>query len=139
MPTNRTNTDNFSLRKHHHRPVERHHTGFDCEFRVTMRDSASEFCQRPAMRLGFVLRGGDAGVAVGQLGGAAVAVVDGDDPLDVVQLGGDREKIRSSEAIRPSECPFSSLHCVRPLLKKGNLAVQVRATSHMRAAHGFTV
>src|SRR5215471_13871523 len=104
-----------------------------------MRDSASGFCQRPAMRLGFVQRGGDAGVAVGQLGGAAVAVVDGDDPLDVVQLGGDREKIRSSEAIRPSECPFSSLHCVRPLLKKGNLAVQVRATSHMRAAHGFTV
>ena len=83
-----------------------------------MRDSASEFCQRPAMRLGFVLRGGDAGVAVGQLGGAAVAVVDSDDPLDVVQLGGDREKIRTSEAIRPSECPFSTLHCLRPLLKK---------------------
>jgi hypothetical protein len=37
----------------------------------------------------------------------------------VVQLGGDREKIRTSEAIRPSECPFSTRHCLRPLLKKG--------------------
>jgi hypothetical protein len=107
-----------------------------------MRDSASEFCQRPAMRLGFVLRGADAGVAVGQLGGAAVAVVDGDDPLDVVQLGGDREKIRTSEAIRPSECRFSTLHCLRPLLKKrGNLSrPSVSYFTHARSArlYGLT-
>jgi hypothetical protein len=69
---------------------------------VTMRDSASEFCQRPAMRLGFVLRGGDAGVAVGQLGGGAVAVVDGDDPLDVVQLA---ETEKKSEPARRSGPP----------------------------------
>jgi len=107
-----------------------------------MRDSASEFCQRPAMRLGFVLRGGDAGVAVGQLGVAAVAVVDVDDPLDVVQLGGDRDKIRTSEAIRPSECPFSTLHCLRPLLKKrGNLSrPSVSYFTHARSArlYGLT-
>ncbi len=70
------------------------------------------------MRLGFVLRGGDAGVAVGQLGGAAVAVVDGDDPLDVVQLGGDREKIRTSQAIRPSECPFFNPALPAPAAQK---------------------
>jgi len=84
-----------------------------------MRDSASEFCQRPAMRLGFVLRGGDAGVAVGQLGGAAVAVVDGDDPLDVVQLGGDREKIRTNQARRSAlRMPVFNPALLRPLLKK---------------------
>jgi hypothetical protein len=68
-------------------------------------------------------------------------VVDGDDPLDVVQLGGDREKIRTSEAIRPSECPFSTLHCLRPLLKKGNLSrPSVSYFTHARSArlYGLT-
>src|SRR5262249_7562710 len=56
--------------------------GLHSELRVTLPDLLAEFCERRPVRLGLRLRSCDFGLAISDLGGAAIAMVDGDDPLD---------------------------------------------------------
>src|SRR5687768_1061541 len=72
--------------EHLHLAVERHQAGLDAELRVAPGDFLAEPCERGRMGLGLDLRGGHLGCTVGDLGRAAVAMIDGDHLLDVVQL-----------------------------------------------------
>src|SRR5262245_22886994 len=53
---------------------------------MTLADLLAELGKRGPVRLGLDLRVGNAGLAIGDLGGAAIAMVDRDHPLDAVQL-----------------------------------------------------
>src|SRR5262249_47854159 len=77
--------------EHLHLAVKRHEADLHPELRMTLADLLAEFRERCPVGLGFRLRGCDLRLAIGDLGGAAIAMVDRDDPLDVVQLNGGGE------------------------------------------------
>ena len=75
-----------ALAEHLDLAVERHQTGLHRHHGVMLLHLPAEFQQHRAMGLGLELRSGNTGGTVGDLGGAAIAMVEGDDLGDVVQL-----------------------------------------------------
>src|SRR5262249_50966154 len=78
--------DRASLVEHLHRAVERHEAGFHPKLRVPLGDLLAKFAECRSMRLGFGLGRCDLGLAVGDPGGTAIAVIDRYLFLDSVQL-----------------------------------------------------
>src|SRR5262249_44458693 len=74
--------------EHLHLAVKDHEVGLHPELRVTLADLLAEFRVRRPVRLGLCLRRCHFGLAISDLGGAAIAMVDGDDLPDAVQLDG---------------------------------------------------
>src|SRR5271163_3091014 len=62
------------------RAVEGHQASLDGELGMVLGDRRAELGQHLAVGLGLDLRIGDAALAIGDPGGAAIAVVDRDDP-----------------------------------------------------------
>jgi hypothetical protein len=74
------------LAEHLHRAVERHQAGFHAKLRVPLSGLLAELRERRPVRFGFHLRVCDFGLAIGDLGSAAVPMIDRDHLLDAVQL-----------------------------------------------------
>ncbi len=72
--------------EHLHLAVERHQAGFHAELRVAQPDLLAELRERGLVRFGLRLRVCHLGLAISDPGSAAIAMVDCDDLLDVMQL-----------------------------------------------------
>src|SRR5262245_171594 len=73
--------------------VERHQAGLDRQLGLVLGGLAAELGKHLAMRRILDLGRGGALVAVGDAAGPAIAMIDGDDLLDVVKLHGGAEVV----------------------------------------------
>jgi hypothetical protein len=74
----------YGSAEHLHLAVERHQAGFHAELRVALPDLLAELRERGLVRFGLHLRVCHLGLAISDLSGPAIAMVDCDDFLDVM-------------------------------------------------------
>src|SRR5262249_5146380 len=99
--------------EHLHLAVERHQAGFHAELRVALPDLLAELRERSFVRFGLHLRVCHLRLAISDPGSAAIAMVDCDDFLDVVQLN------RRAEIVPK---------CLVPVLERGRDDADRRAS-----------
>src|SRR5262252_4823803 len=98
--------------EHLHLAIERHQAGFHAELRVALPDLLAELRECSFVRLGLHLRVCHLGLAISDPGSAAIAMVDCDDFLDVMQLN------RRAEIVPK---------CLVPVLERGRNDADRRA------------